>query len=447
MFIKNKKELAVDVYREQAIEMIEAGISAVNPAAIIAKAIHYNSDTNSISVYNDVYDLISGRIFVIGGGKAAGNMALKLEKIIGTENISAGVVACGSDEYDTEKIKIIKASHPIPDKKSIKSAEKILELKEKYKINEKDLIIAVFSGGASAMLELPEDGISLKDLQELYYLLLDSGANTKEINAVRKHISKIKGGKLGRFFAPAKIISLIISDVPQDDVSIIGSGPTAFGNYIFRDVRDILKKYNLYDKISTSIFSHIEAGCNNKKTETAKEVKNVSNYIVANNKTALENISKKAAEFGLRSIVASSSIAGESAKTAKSIMELIEENYSSYDVVVLGGEILPSLPFSHGKGGRNQHFVLASLKLLKEKKDWLLTSIASDGVDYIEGIGGAIADNKTLEKSLKEDLNVENYLQNYDSYSFFKKIGASLIKMDNTGTNIGDIIIYINVGN
>lgn len=440
----NKKELSTSEMREKIIDIVESGIAAVDPRELVRNAVRYNNVTNSLVVHSNVYDIISGRIFVVGGGKAAGFMAEEIERMIGVDNITAGIVNCRSNKYNTEKIKVIKASHPIPDKKGIKGTEEMLGLREKYDINEKDLIICLVSGGASALVTDYVDGVSLKDSQELTRLLLDSSADISEINAVRKHISKIKGGKLGKHFAPAKVVSLIISDIVGDNKSVIGSGLTEVDTTIFRDVRDILLKHKLYNKIPPSVHSHIEAGCNSLREETAKSLDNCDNYVIANNKVALEHMSKRAQELGLRAMIASSDLTGESGQVAVKTSELLKENYSDFDVVILGGETISNLPEGHGKGGRNQHYVLATMKAMKEiDGEWAVAGVSTDGVDYVKNIGGAMVDNNSLANALDAGLDIEDSLKRYDSNIFFKKLGSSLIEMKDTGTNVGDVVVYL----
>jgi glycerate 2-kinase len=444
MIIRNKEELSISEMRKKVLDIVEVGIESVNPRKLISNSVRYNNETNSLTVHNQVYDIISGRIFVIGGGKAAGFMAEEIENKIGADNITAGILTCRSSRYNTKKIKVIKAEHPIPDKAGILATEKMLRLRDEYDINEKDLVICLISGGASAMVTDFVDGVSLKDSQDLTRLLLDSNADIREINAIRKHISKIKGGKMGRYFAPAKVVSLIISDVVGDDMSVIGSGLTEIDTFIFRDVRDILKKHGLYNKIPKSIHDHIDAGCDSMREETAKKLDNCDNYLIANNNVALEQMSKRAQELGLKSMIASSDLTGESGSVAIVTSKILEENYSGYDVIILGGETIPNLPINHGKGGRNQHYALTTLLAMKgNQNNWVMASVATDGVDYVKNVGGVIIDNYVYKKVSERGLDIVDSLKEYDSNTFFKKLKQCLIKMNDTGTNVGDIVVYL----
>ena len=222
--VKNKTELVTTELRKQALELIEAGITAVLPQNIMKSRLNYDLTSKILTINNDSYNLSSGRLFIIGGGKAAGAMAKTLESIIPPDDICAGVVICNTGDHRPRKIEILEAGHPIPDQRGQNGVRKILEIKDEYSITEHDLILCLLSGGGSALMTYPVEGVSLNDQQKTTELLLASGAEIQEINIVRKHISKIKGGKLGSYFSPATVVSLIISDVVGNDLSAIASG-------------------------------------------------------------------------------------------------------------------------------------------------------------------------------------------------------------------------------
>lgn len=232
MIIKNKDALSTTTLRKQALDIIEAGIDRVLPPNIMKSAVRYKAASRILTINGDTYCLSTGRVFVIGGGKALGLMAETLEDIIHPENISAGVVNCKSGYYKTHKTKIIPAGHPIPDKRGIGGVKEMLALRHHYSIDENDLVICLISGGGSALMPYPVEEVSLEDKQTITELLLSSGAEIAEINAVRKHLSKIKGGRLGHFYSPATVVSLILSDVIGNNLAVIASGPT----FNFREV-------------------------------------------------------------------------------------------------------------------------------------------------------------------------------------------------------------------
>ena len=239
MLIKNYKQLANTRTKKQLLNIVEAGIKAVLPSEIMPTVLNYNKTKKILKIKNNQYK-IKGRIFVIGGGKATGLMAESLEKIIPVSHITAGMVNCVDNKYKTSKIKIIKANHPTPNTNGVKGVQQMLELQEKYNINADDLVLCLISGGGSSLLPLPASNITLKDIQKITKLLLNCGAEIHEINCVRKHLSKVKGGQLAKFFAPAKIVSLIISDVVGNDLDTIASGITAPDKTTWQNVYNIL---------------------------------------------------------------------------------------------------------------------------------------------------------------------------------------------------------------
>ncbi len=443
--IKNYQEIDITDLRKQALEMIEAGIKKVHPGFLIKSAIRYNRNFNSLTVQNKTYDIIRGRVFIVGGGKAAGLMAQALEKIIGASNITAGIVNCHGDDYELEKIKIIKAEHPLPDRKGVKGVEKMLDLKEEYEIGEKDLVICLISGGGSALIPSPADSISLKDKQTATQLLLESGADIREINAVRKHLSKVKGGRLGRYFQPAQVISLILSDVAGNNLNVIASGPTVPDPTTFKDARAVLVKYNLLEKISSEAREYIERGCDAQEEESPKELDNCDNYIIGDINTALEAMAGKAKALGLKPMIISAEITGVPEVVGKRIsQEIIKGEYKNYNALIFGGETTPCLPKTHGQGGRNQHLAAVSMLAMKDyQKEWVMASVGTDGSDYLSKVAGAMVDSYSLRMAMQKGLDVKEYIDKYDTNTLFKELGNSLIITGDTGTNVGDVMVYI----
>ncbi len=451
MIIKNKKQFTTTKLRKIALNLIEAGIEKVLPVNLMHSAVKYNAEQKILTAQNKKYSLKNGRIFVIGGGKASGLMAEELEKIIGAKNITAGAVNCINDNYKTKKIKVIKASHPIPNQAGVDGVKKMLALKKEYAIDKNDLVICLISGGASALMPCPVDGTSLKDKQNVTKLLLSSGAKIQEINVIRKHLSKIKGGQLGKFFAPATVISLIISDVVGDDLETIASGLTAPDFSTFQDAYNVLKKYNLLFCINIAAYLKKGRACSDrsrrasKAPETPNKLNNCHNHIIGNNKSALGAMADKAYQLNLKPLIVTAEQVGDPVRMANvRAKEMINEKYTGYNVIIIGGETTPKLPDNHGRGGRNQHFIAASmLAMEKYSGDWVAASVSTDGSDYLADVAGAIVDNDSFGLAKSRGVVVKKYLARYDSNSLFKKIGGSLIIIGDTGTNIGDVMVYV----
>ena len=446
MIIKNKNEIAITKLRKQVLDVVEYGIKQVLPSSLMKGAIKYNASSKILKVGNQNFK-ITGRIFVVGGGKASGAMAEELEKIIGAKNIEAGIVNCntnGYKTYKTKKIKIIKAGHPIPNANSVKGVKQMLELKDNYSIQGNDLIICLISGGGSALMCYPAQGISLANKQKTTDLLIKTEADINEINLVRQCLSEIKAGGLARFFAPASILALIISDVVGNKLDVIASGPTCECSLNFNSAYNVLKKYNLLSKTPKSVVKFLKDKTKSSNPEKIKVLNNCHNYIIGDNKTALKAMAKRAKEKGLRPFIVKDAMSGDTNALARKMSnEIIKREYNDYDVVITGGETSSELPEKAGKGGRNQHYAGVSITAMeKYAGKWALACVNTDGADYLRGIAGAIVDNNSLIKARDKKIDVELYLKKYNSYNLMKKIGNSLIITGDTGTNVGDIVVY-----
>jgi len=445
MIIKNKDTLATTKLRKQALAIIEAGIARVLPPNIMKSAVRYDAASRALTLNGDTYRLSTGRVFVIGGGKASGLMAETLEAIINPENISAGVVNCKSGHYKTTRTRILPAGHPIPDQRGIGGVKEMLALKQRYFINENDLVICLISGGGSALMPYPVDEVSLEDKQSITESLLSSGAEIAEINAVRKHLSKIKGGRLGHFYSPATVVSLILSDVIGNDLAIIASGPTVPDPTTFSDAYDVLTKYNLLARAPKSVTDFLKKGRQGEVAEIPKNLNNCYNYIIGDNKLALEAMLKKANELGFIPYIVTAEQKGDTTAVAWSrAKEILNARYAGYDAILIGGETTPKLPATAGRGGRNQHYAATSMLAMKPYTgEWVIASVGTDGSDFLPDVAGAIVDKNSLDIAKAKGLDVESYLDRYDSNTLLDRIGRSLVITGDTGTNVGDVIIYL----
>ena len=445
MIIKNKETLATTELRKKALDIVEAGIARVLPPSIMRAAVKYDAANRILTVNGNTHRLSTGRVFVIGGGKASGLMVEALEDIIGPANISVGMVNCKSEHYKTSKTKIILAGHPIPDERGINGVKEMLALKERYYINENDLVICLISGGGSALMPCPIDEISLRDKQSITELLLSSGAEIDEINAIRKHLSKIKGGRLGHFYSPATVISLILSDVIGNNLAVIASGPTFPDSSTFLDAYNVLKKYDLLARVPESVIDFLRKGCRGEVAETPKTLDNCYNYIIGDNKLALEAMLEKANEVGFTPYIVTAEQKGDTTTVACSkAKEILSLRYSGYDAILIGAETTPRLPAIAGKGGRNQHYAAMSILAMKQYPgEWVVASVGTDGSDFLPDVAGAIVDNDSLDDAKAKGIDVKSYLNRYDSNTLLDNIGGSLVITGDTGTNVGDVILYL----
>jgi glycerate 2-kinase len=407
-------------------------------------SLRYDPEKRAFEVAGEIYCGID-RIFVIGGGKASGLMAQSLEEIIGADNITSGIVNCKSGGYKTKRIKIVRAGHPLPDKKGLDGIKQMLAMKERFAINKGDLVICLISGGGSALMPCPADSLSLEDQQKTTQLLLSSGADIHEINSVRKHLSRIKGGRLGEYYSPVMIVSLIISDVIGDNLDVIASGPTHPDSSTYRDALDVLRKYDLTNRVPPKGLTYLESGDRGEVPETPKKLTNCHNHIIGSNRLALKAMAEEAKVLGFNPIIDTAAMQGDTGKEANQMAgEILAGKYAGYDAILLGGETTPTLPDNPGEGGRNQHYAAVSMLAMKSYLGyWVTASAGTDGSDYLPDVAGAIVDNETLLKATAKGIDVREYINRFDSNTLFRKIGGSLIITGNTGTNVSDVIVYL----
>lgn len=438
----------LDEMRQQAFEIFQAAIRAVDPVEAILR--HVKADDGSLLIGDRRLELKNyERILVVGAGKADAPMAQAMEQILG-ERVSGGLIVVKDGHgLPLKHVRIQEASHPVPDERGIKGAEDILALLNGA--GERDLIICLMSGGGSALLVAPVEGVSLEDKQEVTRHLLASGANIHEINMVRKHLSRVKGGGLARVAHPATVVSLILSDVIGDDLDVIASGPTVPDSSTFGQAERVLKVYGIRDKLPKSVREHMEKGVSGEIEETPKPGDSSFQrdvwQLVGTNLQALKAASKEAERQGYHSVILSAMIEGETRDVAKMHAAIAKQVLSSGHPVappaclLAGGETTVTLQ-GEGKGGRNMEFALASAIAMDGKKHVVVLSGGTDGTDGPTDSAGAIADGETLARARAKGLDAVQYLQRNDSYSFFEVLG-DLLMTGPTRTNVMDVCLVL----
>lgn len=433
--------------RANALEIFYAGLRAVEPDVCLRRHIHLAG--NLLKIGKKTYNLTKFKdIYVVGFGKVSGFMGVVLEEILG-ERIRAGIINVQYGYHASCRIiKINMASHPIPDEAGIKGTTEIIQLLKKA--DENDLIICLISGGGSALFELPCDGITLIEIQMVTELLLKCGARIDEVNAIRKHISQVKGGRFVKM-CKGEIVSLLLSDVVNDQLDAIASGPTAPDYSTFSDCEKIFIKYGLSQKIPDSIRAHIQKGLEGKVEETPKFIDKifdkVYNVIIGNNRKALQASYKKATELGYHTAVISSYMNSEAREAAKAYGAIAKEIHRSGNpvkrpaCVIAGGETTVVVR-GKGKGGRNQEFVLSAAIEIDGLEDTVILSAGTDGIDGNTDAAGAIADGFTVSRAKSMAMEPEAYLGDNNSYSFFKELN-DLFVTGPTKTNVMDIMLLL----
>lgn len=347
------------------------------------------------------------------------------------------------------RITLHEAGHPIPDAAGVRGAEAIMRTAQEAGAS--DLVFCLLSGGGSALSPAPSDGITLEEKQHFTGLLLACGASIDEINTLRKHLSRLKGGQLARLVAPARLITLILSDVVGDRLDVIASGPTVPDASTFEDCLTIVNRYHLMDRLPSSIRSHLQRGLAGQLPETPKAGETVFTHhqtvLIGNNRLALQAAGQRARELGYTSLLLSSSVQGEAREIARIHAAMAHEiRHSGLPLpppacVLAGGETTVTLR-GDGKGGRNQEFALAASIDIDGLDDVAILSGGTDGTDGPTDAAGAVVDGATIARARALGLNPEDVLQRSDSYHFFAALD-DLLHTGPTGTNVMDIYMLL----
>lgn len=434
--------------REDAAEIFYKALQAVQPDDAIKR--HCKYEGNTLFIGNRGYHLPRFKhVFVVGAGKAGAPMAAAIEDLIG-EKVTEGIVTVKYGHgANLSRIKLIEASHPLPDENGRTGAAAIYNLAEQA--GKDDLILCLISGGGSALMPLPYDGLTLKDKQDIVKALLSCGASIHEINTIRKHISKIKGGQLARAAYPATLVTLILSDVVGDDLDIIASGPTVPDKSSFADCLNIFRRRNLLGSIPKRILKHIELGISGLIPETPKSAdpafSKTHNLIIASNIESLFAAKDKAEALGYHVLLLSSMIEGETRYVAQVHAAIAKEiiktgNPLSRPACILsGGETTVSIS-GNGLGGRNQEFALSASIDIGGNKNIVILSGGTDGTDGPTDAAGAFSDTYTVKRAREMKLDPYHFLLNNDSYHFFQKLGDLFITGP-TQTNVMDLRIVL----
>ena len=384
----------------------------------------------------------SGKVIVVGAGKGSAEMARSFEEAWynkGYKDLSGLVITRYGHKKKCKNINIIEASHPVPDQAGLKATKEMIKLLKT--LNEEDLLIVLISGGGSSLLVLPIDGVSLEEKQELTNSLLKCGASISEINSVRKHLSKVKGGNLASYAFPAKIITLAISDVPGDDFGVIASGPTYPDNTSCINALAVLDKYKI--SCSKNIYESLNSEVNETPDKEDKIFDRSDFKLIARPQNALLKAAEVSENNKFSSLILSDSIEGESndigmvhAAIVKQVNKYAQPAKAPL-CILSGGETTVTIMNPNGKGGRNTQFLLSLAIALDSVANVYAIACDTDGIDGSENNAGALLYPDTLERAYKLGLNPKKYLERNDAYTFFFKLG-DLVETGPTYTNVND---------
>lgn len=412
--------------QRQALAIFQAALAAADPKASTLRSLR------QLKLNLAEFD----RIFLISVGKAASGMSAAVEKFLGKQ-LTGGIALTkyAHTNHILRRIKIFEAAHPVPDAAGLEAAQHIETLLRT--LNARDLLLTAISGGASALLSAPAQGIALSDKQRTTDLLLRAGADIFELNAVRKHLSRLKGGQMAKLAYPATVISLLLSDVVGDPIDVIGSGPTAPDKSTFQDARNVLTKFNLSHRVPASVRRRLESNAEETPKPDNPLFKNVKHIITASNRQALAAAAAKARLLGYRPLILSSCIQGEAREVAR-VHAAILRDAPPNSCILSGGETTVTVK-GKGKGGRNQEFALALALDIAGIHNVAALCAGTDGTDGPTDAAGAFVTGETITDSA----TARHYLSDNNAYEFFSPLDA-LIKTGPTGTNVMDINILLN---
>lgn len=434
--------------RQDARDIFYQGLTAVNPETCIHQCC--SMEGHILSIDKKTYDLNRfTTIFVLGAGKAGASMALAVESLL-KERITKGFVIVKYGHVKPLRyIELAEAGHPIPDENGLCAAERLLDMAGEA--DEKTLVICLISGGGSALMTLPAKGISLFEKQETTKVLLDSGAPIHEINTIRKHLSRIKGGLLARAIYPATLACLVLSDVVGDNLDIIASGPAVSDPGTFGHCLDIIRTWGLGLKLPPAVLAHLENGAQGRIPETPKKgdkiFDRVSHTLIAGNIHALRAAEKKAAALGYHTLVLPSPVEGETREAAALYGAMARQVLATGlpvkppACILSGGETTVTLK-GKGKGGRNQEFALAAAMAIQGLDHVVVLSAGTDGTDGPTDAAGAMADHTTSQRAACLGLVPEQFLFENNAYPFFESL-SDLFKTGPTFTNVMDIYLLL----
>lgn len=437
--------------RSDAARIWSASIRAVEPEAAIRRFVARRG--NNLRVGDQMLDLRrTGQVWILGAGKAAAPMARALEGILG-EHLTGGLVVTKYGHgLALERTELLEAGHPLPDSNSVAAATRVESLINSQ-IGPRDLVLGLLSGGGSSLLAAPAGGVTFAEKLECTRLLLNAGASIHEMNAVRKHLSRVKGGGLARLLGKTRVVTLVLSDVVGDDLDTIASGPLVPDRTTFGQCLDILERLGITDEVPGAVKRRLDAGARGEIPETPKPGDPVFSrsrtVIVGNNALACSAAAREARRLGYHTMILTSSLAGDTGAAAALHMSVaFEVAHHGRPVrhpacIISGGETTIRVT-GHGKGGRNQEFALHCVRALARiPAACLVASIGTDGTDGPTDAAGAVADNTTLARSLKSGADfLERCLRNNDSYEFFRRAGG-LIITGPTRTNVMDLHIIL----
>ncbi|MAG35432.1 MAG: glycerate kinase [Dehalococcoidia bacterium] len=436
--------------RDLARRVLQAALDAVDPGQAVRAVLR--RDGSLLLAGDHTYDLdLIDRVFVVGTGKAGEPMAQAVADVL-EDRLSAGAVTVKEGTLtpasrSLERVQFTEGGHPIPTRLAMDGANRIVDLAEAA--DEHDLVICLISGGGSALLPLPVDGVSLTDKQAMSDVLIRSGSTINQINTVRKHVSRAKGGRLAEFAAPAQVLTLVLSDVVGNPLDFIASGPTVPDSTTFADALSVLQQFDSERAVPASVWEHVESGAAGQVHETPKETDaaifgRTRAILVGSNEIAAEAARAAAQRLGFQTLVWTTYLEGEAREIAKVAgavaKELVHRNapLQAPACMIAGGETTVIVR-GDGKGGRNQELAVAAADAIRGLPRTLVVAAATDGSDAHPDAAGGMVDGTTVDRGRNRGLYVREALGNNDSYHYLQGVGDLLVTGP-TNTNVNDLL-------
>ncbi len=451
MIIKNAEEILSHGNtkgRRIALDIIEHALADIDNYKLVRRLIKVKDSILLVGQLKLDLSRIKN-IYIVGAGKGSSSIARGLEEILGDRIVEGIIIEKRGEREKLRKVRVIEAGHPIPDEDGLRGAMEVVEIARKAEKG--DLVFACITGGCSALMTLPAEGISLEDVKEVTDLLLRCGAEIQEINAVRKHISSVKGGRLALYTHPAELVSLIV----VDEVRGLPWGPTVPDITTFNDAIHVLKKYNLWRRVPESIRRHLKRADPYWETPKPEDFRRMGikahNIVLANSDTVCEAAEKRAKELGLKAMILSTIMEGESREVGVALAGIAKEIERSGRpieppcVLIVGGETTVTIMGEAGEGGRNQEFALGAALKIDGSENIVIASIGTDGTDGPTDIAGAIVDGQTIRRAKKKGIDLYEQLMKHNSAYVFRELGDAIFTGP-TGTNVMDLRLLIVLG-
>lgn len=435
--------------RKHALLAVAACLRAAAPGAMVERTVDLKGSRLRVG-RTRLNTRSFRRTLVIGGGKASALMAARLEKVLGGAITEGRVIVPQAQNAlpELSRVRFRRSTHPLPTERGVRAVQWMLGATKGLSAD--DLVICLISGGGSALMPLPAEGLSVEDKRETTQLLLKSGADIREQNCVRKHLSALKGGRLAEMLYPARVVSLIISDVVGNDLASVASGPTVPDPTTYARAKRILTKRGVWDAVPEQVRLHIQSGLDGMASETPKPgsgvFAKVDNLLIGSNEIPCEAARRELAAMGYAASVVSTVVQGEARVVGKKLAAMAVKAAGKGRPVALvaGGETTVHVTGT-GRGGRNQEVALSAAIALAGKSGVVFVSFGTDGVDGPTDAAGALVDAETVSRGRSAGMEAATYLGDNDSNRYFAKLG-DLVTTGPTGTNVNDVMIALTRG-